>query len=186
MKHKLLSALGLIVLVMVTLGMSPAEAATAAGPYYAIPSWDQTLACATLATCPRFIVLSNMSGAAVLDRETGLVWEQSPSTTFFIWSTAHVHCNDLNLGNRKGWRMPTIQELASLMDMTPRSPSALPAGHPFSNVQSNFYWSATTNSDDAGSVWDAFFSPGIVSATSKSEPGGLVWCVRGGQGVNPQ
>ena len=44
MKHKLLSALGLIVLAMVAFGTSPAEAQTIAnGPYYATPSWDQKL-----------------------------------------------------------------------------------------------------------------------------------------------
>ena len=39
--------------------------------YHATPSWDQTLPAAT-----RFIVLSNFGGQAVLDRETGLVWER--------------------------------------------------------------------------------------------------------------
>jgi hypothetical protein len=36
----------------------------AAGPYYATPSWDQTLACTASATCPRFIVLSNFNNEA--------------------------------------------------------------------------------------------------------------------------
>ena len=49
---------------------------TAPGPYYATPSWDQQLPAAT-----RFIVLSNWNSAAVLDRETGLVWERSPALT---------------------------------------------------------------------------------------------------------
>jgi hypothetical protein len=124
MKHKLFCALGLIVLGMVSLGVSPAEAATAAGPYYANPSWDQTLPAST-----RFIVLSNMGGAAVLDRETGLVWEQSPtapptSPNTFTWLEAQDHCNTLTVGNRKGWRLPTIQELASLVDGDPLTLSA--------------------------------------------------------------
>ena len=87
MKHKLFYSLGLIVLVMVAFVTGPANAQTTAnGPYYATPSWDQTLACTTTANCPRFIVLSNMSSAAVLDRETGLVWERSPSTSAFSWA----------------------------------------------------------------------------------------------------
>ena len=47
---------------------APAQAASGIGPYYAMPSWDQTLPAAT-----RFIVLTNMGSEAVLDRETGLV-----------------------------------------------------------------------------------------------------------------
>jgi hypothetical protein len=49
--------------------------------YYANPSWDQQLACTSTSNCPRFVVLSNWidanfpsGGAAVVDRETGLVW----------------------------------------------------------------------------------------------------------------
>jgi hypothetical protein len=67
MKHRLFYTLGLIVLGVVAFATSPAKAQTTApGPYYATPSWDQTLACTTIATCPRFIVLSNMSSAAVV------------------------------------------------------------------------------------------------------------------------
>jgi hypothetical protein len=60
----------------------PARAqTTAVGPYLATPAWDQKLQCDTLTTCPRFVVLSNWNSEAALDRETGLVWERSPSTT---------------------------------------------------------------------------------------------------------
>src|SRR5437660_12527200 len=65
MKHRLLYVFGLVVLGSLWLAAGPA-AADAVGPYYAAPSWDQTLAAST-----RFIVLSNMNGDAVLDRETG-------------------------------------------------------------------------------------------------------------------
>jgi hypothetical protein len=92
--------------------------------------------------------------------------------------------------------MPTIQELASLIDPSngcyfspcpENPPPSLPSGHPFSNVQQSFYWSATSASDDPSGAWDAIFFPGEVQATPKNEVGGgFVWCVRGGQGVDPQ
>src|SRR5215813_14635404 len=84
-----------------------------AGPYYASPSWDQTLPSNT-----RFIVLSNMNSAAVLDRETGLVWERSPDTELHTWVGALGHCLNSHLGGRMGWRLPSINELASLVDPT--------------------------------------------------------------------
>lgn len=66
MKH---SILAVAMLGALALGTGPAKAATTeAGPYYSLPSWDQTLPAST-----RFIVLSNFASAAVLDRETGLV-----------------------------------------------------------------------------------------------------------------
>ena len=156
---------------------------TANGPYYATPSWDQTLPAST-----RFIVLSNMGGNAVLDRETGLVWEKSPSTSTAIWVAAQGHCNQLIVANRIGWRLPTLQELASLVDPSVAFPGpALPAGHPFTNVQQNFYWSATTRSTtNDGEAWGVFFSDGAVSAFSKSQSGFFFWCVRGGSGGDNQ
>jgi hypothetical protein len=67
MKRSLSRTFGLISLGMIGLASGPAGAATTAnGPYYATPSWDQTLPAST-----RFIVLSNFASEAVLDRETG-------------------------------------------------------------------------------------------------------------------
>ena len=86
------------VLIAAALTASPAQA-DSVGPYYATPSWDQTLPAAT-----RFIVLSNFASAAVLDRETGLVWQKTPALTSHGWGTARTHCTDSTTGNRKGWQ----------------------------------------------------------------------------------
>jgi len=174
---------GLVLLAMVALASPTAAQTVAAGPYYATPSWDQTLACTSLANCPRFIVLSNMNQEAVLDRETGLVWERSPSTSN-SWFGAQTRCNRLAVGNRMGWRVPTLQELASLIDRSQSSP-ALPSGHPFNNVQSSSYWSATSNAIANDFGWSVFFGNG--QAFTPDKPAILfIWCVRGGQGVDPQ
>jgi hypothetical protein len=174
--------LGLIVLAMVGFAASAAGAATAAGPYYANPSWDQTLPSDT-----RFIVLSNMGSDAVLDRETGLVWERSPSLST-DWFNAEIRCNTLRTGGRLGWRMPTLQELASLVDPSVPFPNLrLPAGHPFTNVQSSSYWSATTSAALTTLGWVVGFGSGDVLVVDRYSTSSLfVWCVRGGQGVDSQ
>jgi hypothetical protein len=179
MKRASLYVMGLMLLGMIGFGDSTAMAVTAAaGPYYATPSWDQTMPVST-----RFIVLTNMSSAAVLDRETGLVWEQSPSTSTFTWADAQVQCMDLTKGGRDGWRLPTIQDLKSLIDRT-QSPT-LPSGHPFSNVQPANYWSATTTATVAGSAWFLnFFNGGSFAESMINDL--YVWCVRGGHGVDSQ
>jgi hypothetical protein len=182
MKQKLPIILALAVLTIVIGTVTARAQTTAVGPYYATPSWDQTLPSST-----RFIVLSNFNNQAVLDRETGLVWERSPSTNTFIQPLASQHCVNLSLGTRKGWKLPTIQELASLVDLsvTPM----LPSGHPFTNVQvsdSSFYWSSTISSVVSPLGWRALrFSDGAGGSSG----GGVVllaWCVRGGQGVDVQ
>jgi hypothetical protein len=182
MKRALWYTAGFIGLTIGSFTTTPLAQTTAAGPYYATPSWDQQLPAST-----RFIVLSNWGSAAVLDRETGLVWERSPSTSAFSWEAAQVHCNFLTTGGRLGWRLPTLQELASLVDPSVLPPGpTLPSGHPFSDVQSSFYWSATTFATNSTIAWDVFFAtgnPGFSSVKSETLFG---WCVRGGQGVDPQ
>ncbi len=124
MRHGLLYTLGSIVLIMVAFATSPAQmqmqqmqitpvVPTAPGPYYAAPSWDLQLPASA-----RFIVLSDWGGAAVLDKETGLVWERFPSPSPVNWVNASQRCMNLTVWNRKGWRLPTIQDLASLVDMS--------------------------------------------------------------------
>ena len=167
---------GLLVLGALALGSGPARAGSP-GPYYAMPSWDQTLPAAS-----RFIVLSNLGSAAVLDRETGLVWEQSPDTNTHVWSTgdAAFACVSKNVGGRKGWRLPSIVELTSLIDPSVPSPGpTLPAGHPFTNVQSNEYWSATTVANSPVDAWMVDLNVGGVGLNLKVFALNI-WCVRGG------
>src|SRR5215510_7232310 len=180
MRHRLFDSLTLVLLATLTLSARPAGAQTTAnGPYYATPSWDQTLPANT-----RFIVLSNMGGAAVLDRETGLVWEKSPDTSGDRnWQAAQSFCIERRVGGRGGWKLPSVQELHSLVDQTQSFP-ALPPGHPFTGVQGGFeYWSATTVASATRVGLDArvmgFFDNGFVDNIPKDNTG-FVWCVRGG------
>jgi hypothetical protein len=50
------------------------------------------------------------------------------------------------------------------------------------------YWSATTNADPAfnPSAWGVNFQSGILSKSFVKVAFFFSWCVRGGQGVNPQ
>ena len=133
----------------------------------------------------RFQVLTQFGNAAVFDRETGLVWEQSPERNDQNWLNAQARCNTKTVGNRLGWRLPTVQELASLVEPTVRSGLTLPANFVFSNVRASIYWSATTAAGNLAMAWFVNFDNGQVGTGSKSDAH-FVWCVRGGQGVDPQ
>ena len=154
---------------------SPAQAASGNGPYYAEPSWSQKLPAAT-----RFVILTDWNSEAVLDRNTGLVWEKSPNATPQTWSSARFSCLNRTIGGQKGWRLPSIPELASLIDPSVASAGpTLPPGHPFVGVLSVGYWSATTTAVDPTSAWNVLFGIGGVGANSKADDD-QVWCVRGG------
>jgi hypothetical protein len=174
-----LIALGLLALAVVAFTAGPARAVTANGPYYSMPAWDQTLPAST-----RFIVLSNMASAAVLDRETGLVWELAPSTTAIPWVNAFSRCVSLAIGSRMGWRLPTIQELASLIDKsTPFPGPSLPVGHPFVLTTPNLiFWSSTTLAINADFAYASEFHAGETPFFDKALSN-FVWCVRGGVGL---
>jgi hypothetical protein len=178
-----MGVMGLLACVIGAAG-TVAHSATANGPYYATPSWDQKLDPAA-----RFIVLANWGSQAVLDRETGLVWEQSPGSGTHNWFFAHAHCVQKSVGNRRGWRMPTIQELTSLTDPAVASGTpSLPPGHPFGNVQLTRYWSATTGTQFANAAWGVDFGTNQILSGLTKEITNLhpVWCVRGGHGNEVQ
>lgn len=147
-----------------------------AGPYYATPSWDQQIPAAT-----RFIVLSNWGGAAVLDRETGLVWEKTPNTATGTPAEANARCINKVVGGRAGWKLPSIQDLRSLYEFDGTT-LHLPVGHPFI-VSPAYYWSSTKGS--SALYWYIDLSNGDANLAPTFRPFQF-WCVRGGAGVDVQ
>jgi len=143
------------------------------------PTWSQKLPCDSAANCPRFEIV--MDGAGVLDKETGLVWQKDLNITTYNWHYAFQACALLSLGGRKGWRLPMVEELQSLVD-PPHANPALPVGHPFTNVQYEYYWSATSRSES--SAWFVDMGTGYEWGFDKNSGLGnvYVWCVRGGRG----
>lgn len=138
-------------------------------------NWDKVLPAEQ-----RFIVLSAFGGAAVRDNETGLVWERSPLITTHVWGVARFECTSRTTGGRKGWRLPSVHELASLIDPNAQASPMLPPGHPFNDVQGagSGYWSATAFSGSDAVAWDMSFENGHVGSGAK-DVARYVWCLRG-------
>jgi hypothetical protein len=142
------------------------------------PSWDKRI------DGPgRFKVLAAFDGAAVLDKETGLVWERDPVDATADWANAVLDCTLVETGGRLGWRLPRIEELQSVLDTNGNPPAA----HPFT-LPSGQYWSATTTATNAGpnsaAAYGVQLGAGLASAV-KTLPFRR-WCVRGGAGIDDQ
>ena len=139
--------------------------------------WDKNLPIAK-----RFTILPNFNNEAVRDNNTGLVWERAPANNLVDWAAATRFCANKVVGGTKGWRLPSVVELASLVDPTvaPMGPT-LPAGHPFTNVQSAHYWSATSSLQTHPQPWAWFvnFIDGVVTDVDKTAVQAHAWCVRG-------
>lgn len=128
----------------------------------------------------------------VLDKETGLVWARNANLFGSKnWLDANTLCRGLELANRMGWRLPSVEEFSSLVD--PRqTPLALPPSHPFLNVQYGSgiaaYWTASNAENPAGAAWFVNpwrgAGPQLAGIGNKSIQG-YAWPVRGGTaGVN--
>lgn len=148
-------------------------------PLRAMPlsSWDEQIPNAA----NRFKILSAFANQAVLDRETGLVWQRTPEIST-SWFMARNICAATTTGNRRGWRLPSVHELNSLIDpLALANPTglALPSGHPFINVLPTFHWTATMSAEVPNAAWVVDLAFGSVGFTTGLNDGLPVWCVRG-------
>jgi len=126
----------------------------------------------------RFTVQTNTE--CVKDNLTGLIWARNANQLGRVtWFNALSSCNNLNYGGKTDWRLPTIQELCSLIDYSNFCP-ALPTGHPFNVVQLDYYWSSATYANGADYAWCVFLYHGLVDVSTKVTAY-YAWPVRGGQ-----
>lgn len=140
-------------------------------------SWSRILA-------PADRFKSTFAGTAVLDLETGLVWTWTTLASD-TWQNQIAACWNLNLGGRRGWRLPRVSELLSLTDNV-----TIPVGYfDDANIKPNQYmWTATENVSDAARAWGiAFFDTGGFSynLTLLKTASFTAMCVRGGDGFQP-
>lgn len=125
------------------------------------------------------------------DNLTGLMWVQNPSTTTYKWQDTTVTPNTypaqaaIDAMNASGycgyndWRLPNVNELASVVNQGAEDPSAWLNGNGFSNVQANFYWSSTTYASTTANAWYVSISDGTAYALGTKNTSRYVWPVRG-------
>jgi hypothetical protein len=125
----------------------------------------------------RFVMLAAFANAAVLDKNTGLVWERAPDVTNQSWSSALAYCVNKGVGGTHGWRLPSIVELTSLAETAPE-PFVPPSAFVFATLPSAGIWSATTNASFPSNAWYVDVS-GAGAPTIDKSAGLVAWCVRG-------
>jgi hypothetical protein len=111
----------------------------------------------------------------VTDQLTGLVWLKNAGCfTPAVWSVALTDVNalasgecGLSDGSTAGqWRLPNLNELESLIDVSASNP-ALTAGNPFTNVSTGIYWTSTA-------IWAGNFAPVIYAWAIRLSDGSYI------------
>lgn len=88
----------------------------------------------------------NNSDGTVTDMTTGLMWQQATAPVEYPWEQALSYCENLTLGGYADWRLPTIKELESIVDLTRVNPAINTTFFPDTNGA--WYWSSTASFQD--------------------------------------
>ena len=143
---------------------------------------------------PRF---TKHGDGTVTDNLTGLMWTQDAGLASVNWFSAFDKIYNMNVTGidnygYNDWRLPNLFEIESLRHLGyagPCVPDTNGAGHwttngdPFDNVQSDTYWSSSTNFANISYARCVNFSDGTVTLEVKATTTHYVWPVRGGQGI---
>lgn len=106
---------------------------------------------------------SSYDVTVVVDYATNLMWQQTGSPKPVAWKTAHEYIQRLNAQQYAGyadWRLPTIEELASLLSAAKQT-GALYLAPVFDNTQL-WCWSADIVESSPGMAWYISFSSGGI------------------------
>ncbi len=92
----------------------------------------------------------------VTDNGTGLMWYQTTAGPM-TWTGALDYCETLDAAGHTDWRLPTVKELASIIDNTKSSPAIDTTIFPGA---SSWYWTSTVFDDTNSLVWVVNFNTG--------------------------
>jgi len=123
-----------------------------------------------------FTIQTLSSQKVVYDNNTGLTWQQTTPTSKYTWENADSYCNDLTYAGYSDWRLPTPQELLTIIDNS-RSNPAIDTTY-FPETQSSGSWSSSTRVGSTSNAWYANFYSGNVNSLNKTN-NIYVRCVRG-------
>lgn len=117
------------------------------------------------------------AAGTVYDAMTKLTWQRSGTASGSKnWAAAADYCKGAGLPGA-GWRLPTITELRSIVDLSLENPAIDPVAFP--NTPLELFWSSTKLHLSASAyAWGVQFADGNRSFNEVDNPNGRVRCVR--------
>jgi Protein of unknown function (DUF1566) len=102
----------------------------------------------------------------VLDSKTGLLWQRTTSPDGYSFDQAGAYCRSLTLDGT-GWRLPSVKELHTIVDIAREIPAADPTAFP--DAMSLQYWTSSPLVGDRTAAWVIDFRSGAAKTTSADE-----------------
>jgi len=123
------------------------------------------------------------TGDTWMDPTSGLTWQAAPTGGKMNWSDAKAHCKSLSLGGRNDWRLPTINELRSLIRGCLATQKGGACGVTASCLKTNTCWKIDTckgcseegGPGPAGAYWPPELAGEVGSYWSSSPVADLVY-----------
>jgi hypothetical protein len=111
----------------------------------------------------------------VVDKVTGLMWQQPVSSQGYTLSSGLSYCRGLSLAGYSDWRLPTVIELYSLVDFAVVEAQGLaiidPVAFPNTPLSYGAYWTSTpvtaTGLPSGSDFWVIDFFEGFAGSNSR-------------------
>jgi hypothetical protein len=118
------------------------------------------------ASAGRYVVTSDgTANGTVYDTKTRLTWQQTVSSATYSWAEAKAYCGSAAVGGSlggTGWRLPTIKELMTIVDLSQATGGAMIDPNAFPQTQSMAFWSSSPLAG-TGNAWSVYFGYGSTN-----------------------
>ncbi len=101
--------------------------------------------------------LIDRGDGTIYDTRTKLTWQQVSPDETYNWEDAHEYCKGLRLAGHKDWRLPTLEELKTLIEKEHE-----PTICPVFKCKLIWYWSSTSVASIPDYAWNVSFYDGLV------------------------
>lgn len=109
-----------------------------------------------------------ISSGVVYDAKTNLSWQQVISSGMYSQADALSYCAALEL-NGASWRLPTMRELLTIVDISVAPPGPTIDTVAFPNTPAAFFWSSTAYSGTPENAWSAMFQYGFAYGNTRTD-----------------
>jgi len=105
-------------------------------------------------------------GTVWIDHARGLMWDVATTANEKTWPEAEAVAKNCRLGGFEDWRLPTLEELESIRDITRYNPAINTTI--FADTKSSGYWTSSPDPSVPAVVFVVHFNHGLVNLNLRS------------------